>query len=247
MSGTTKIIGGIIVLVALAFGYLIVTLEPSEDSKALVNESKSDNSDDAMTSTEAATDDETAMAAATMEESEPTGDNAVVNSGENPTLVIAIGGSTSGTIEIELFNDIAPGHVARIVQLANQGKYDNVVFHRVIDGFMAQTGDVEFGVRDGSQTSFAGRGGSGMADLKAEFSDEEYVEGIVGMARSNSPDSANSQFFIMFDDAPFLNGQYTVVGKVIAGLDVVNAIKKGDQNNNGAVEDPDYMEKVSVR
>jgi len=161
-------------------------------------------------------------------------------------LLIKVMGSVTGTIEIELLNDIAPEHVARIEALAKSGKYDNVVFHRVIDGFMAQTGDVQYGIRGNSDIAKAGMGSSDMPDLKAEFSDEKFVAGTVGMARATSVDSANSQFFIMFGAAPFLDGQYTVVGHVVAGQDVVNAIRKGDSNNNGAVAQPDYMKTVRV-
>jgi peptidylprolyl isomerase len=162
----------------------------------------------------------------------------------NPVIVVEVAGEANGTFEIELFRDKAPEHVARILALAEAGAYDNVDFHRVIDGFMAQTGDVEFGRHGGGLTMRAGQGGSEMPDLKAEFSDISFEKGVVGMARSQSPDSANSQFFIMFAPAPHLNGQYTVVGKVVAGQDVVDAIKKGDQARNGAVATPDYMVKV---
>ena len=157
------------------------------------------------------------------------------------TLVLE---TTKGEVMIGMRPDLAPGHVARIKELAREGFYDGVPFHRVIEGFMAQTGDVEFGRHGGSLTMRAGQGGSDMPDLKAEFSDISFEKGVVGMARSQSPDSANSQFFIMFAPAPHLNGQYTVVGKVVAGQDVVDAIKKGDQARNGAVAGPDYMVKV---
>jgi peptidylprolyl isomerase len=131
------------------------------------------------------------------------------------------------------------------VALAQEGAYDNVVFHRVIDGFMAQTGDVEFG-KTGGDTSMAGRGGSARPDIPAEFSDIPFDRGVVGMARSASPDSANSQFFIMFEPGYFLNNQYTVFGRVVSGMDVVDAIKRGDEAQNGVVgENPDVM--VSVR
>ena len=135
--------------------------------------------------------------------------------------------------------------MAQITALAKEGAYDGVVFHRVIDGFMAQTGDVQFG-KQGGDTAMAGTGGSELPDLKAEFSSVPFDRGVVGMARSADPDSANSQFFIMFAAAPHLDGQYTVVGHVISGMDVVDAIKKGDEAANGAVIDPDYMAKVSV-
>ena len=154
------------------------------------------------------------------------------------------GPGAEGTVTVDLFEDVAPGHVERITTLAEQGAYDGVVFHRVIDGFMAQTGDVEFG--RGEVTQMTGTGGSDMPNLPAEFSDLPFEEGVVGMARSQDPDSANSQFFIMFDEAPFLNGEYTVVGEVTDGMDVVDAIKRGE-GPNGAVEgEPDRMESVTV-
>ncbi|MBC2835835.1 peptidylprolyl isomerase [Paragemmobacter straminiformis] len=165
--------------------------------------------------------------------------------GPGPNLVIDVAGSTTGTVVVDLASDVAPQHVAQIVGLAKEGAYDGVVFHRVIDGFMAQTGDVQFG-KHGSDTSMAGTGGSERPDLAAEFSSMPFDRGVVGMARSNDPDSANSQFFIMFAAAPHLDGQYTVVGHVISGMDVVDAIKKGDEAANGAVVDPDYMAKVTV-
>ncbi|MCV6824110.1 MULTISPECIES: peptidylprolyl isomerase [Halocynthiibacter] len=164
--------------------------------------------------------------------------------GPGPNLVIEVGGETEGTIVIDLRPDLAPNHVERFTTLANDGAYDNVVFHRVIDGFMAQTGDVQFG-KTGGDTRRAGMGGSELPDVKAEFSDADFQRGIVGVARSQNPDSANSQFFIMFAPAPHLNGQYTVVGHVVEGMDVVDAIKKGD-GPNGAVSDPDFMKSVTV-
>ncbi len=163
------------------------------------------------------------------------------------TLVIEVAGSTSGTIEIELLPEVAPQHAERLKRLAREGLYDDVVFHRVIPGFMAQTGDVEHGKREGFNLRYAGTGASALPDLPAEFSDINYDAGVVGMARSAQPNSANSQFFIMFAEGAFLNGQYTVVGRVSAGQDVVNAIKKGDENANGAVADPDYMKSVQVK
>jgi len=161
-------------------------------------------------------------------------------------LQIEIAGEANGTITIDLLEDVAPGHVAQIAALAEKGAYDGVVFHRVIDGFMAQTGDVQFGKIDGGDMSRAGMGGSDMADLKAEFSDVPYDRGIVGMARSQSPDSANSQFFIMFAPGYFLNGQYTVVGRVSEGMDVVDAIKLGTGGNGAVVGAPDVMTRVKV-
>jgi peptidylprolyl isomerase len=160
-------------------------------------------------------------------------------------LKIDVAGEANGTITIDLLEDVAPQHVARITELAAAGAYDGVVFHRVIEGFMAQTGDVQFG-KSGGDTSRAGSGGSDMPDVPAEFSDIPFDKGVIGMARSQSPDSANSQFFIMFDEGYFLNGQYTVVGRVTDGQDVVDAIKLGT-GGNGAVEGvPDVMQKVTV-
>ena len=148
-----------------------------------------------------------------------------------------------GEVKIELYEDVAPNHVKRIKELANSGKYDNVVFHRVIDGFMAQTGDVKFGNSSSSDFNLAraGMGGSDLPDLKQEFNSLPHERGTLSMARSSDPDSANSQFFICFKAAPFLDRQYTVFGKVISGMDYVDKIKKGDQNNNGAVSDPDKI------
>ncbi len=158
------------------------------------------------------------------------------------------GEGANGTITIDLFEDLAPQHVEQITALASEGQYDGVVFHRVIDGFMAQTGDVEFG--DQSDESFdmryAGRGGSDRPDLPAEFSDRTFDRGIVGMARSNDPDSANSQFFIMFDPGPFLDGQYTVVGQVTEGMEVVDAIKRGHSQTGAVTGQPDVMKTVTV-
>lgn len=166
--------------------------------------------------------------------------------GPGPNLVIEVAGSTSGSIVIDMAQDAAPNHVAQITALAQEGAYDGVVFHRVIEGFMAQTGDVEFG-RQGGDMAMAGMGGSSKPDLAAEFSALSFDRGVVGMARSMDPNSANSQFFIMFAPAPHLDGQYTVVGRVISGMEVVDAIKKGDPAANGTVDAPDYMAKVTVQ
>jgi peptidylprolyl isomerase len=160
-------------------------------------------------------------------------------------LEIDVAGQANGTITIDLFEDVAPKHVAQITALAAAGEYDGVVFHRVIDGFMAQTGDVQFG-RKGGDLSMAGMGGSPLPDLPAEFSDIPFARGVVGMARSQDPDSANSQFFIMFDQGDFLNGQYTVVGQVTAGLDVLDAIKRGEGENGAVIGEPDVMVAVRV-
>ena len=163
-------------------------------------------------------------------------------------LVIEIAGEGAGVVEILMRPDVAPLHVERIKELARSGAYDGIVFHRVIDGFMAQTGDVMFGKLAEYDYRVAGRGGSDKPDLPAEFSNITYVEGIIGMARSNSPDSANSQFFIMFGEASFLDGQYTVIGRVISGMEHVHAIKRGDSGANGSVfENPDYMASVRVK
>ena len=169
---------------------------------------------------------------------------AVAQDGPGPNLVIDVSGEANGQIVIDLLPDVAPQHVEQITTLAEAGAYDGVVFHRVIDGFMAQTGDVQCGVAGASCP--AGTGGSDRPDVPAEFSDIPFDRGVVGMARSQNPNSANSQFFIMFDPGYFLNGQYTVVGRVIEGMDVVDQIKKGAQNQNGAVSDPDVMQSVSV-
>lgn len=159
-----------------------------------------------------------------------------------PVLVLNVDTEATGegVIEINLRDDLAPLHVERIVSLANAGAYDGVVFHRVIDGFMAQTGDVAFGKIDGD-ISRAGTGGSDMPDLPAEFSNERFSRGVVGMARSQDPNSANSQFFIMYQDAPHLDGQYTIIGEVREGMEIVDAIKKGKARQNGLVEDPDHI------
>ena len=160
-------------------------------------------------------------------------------------IEIQVAGQANGTITIDLFEDVAPQHAERISRLASEGAYDGVVFHRVIEGFMAQTGDVEYG-KVGGNLSYAGRGGSSYPNLPAEFSDVPYDRGVVGMARSQSPNSANSQFFIMFEPGYFLNGQYTVIGQVTEGMDVVDAIKLGKGRNGAVIGQPDAMMKVSV-
>lgn len=168
--------------------------------------------------------------------------------GPGPNLVLQVGGSTTGRIVIDLLPDVAPEHVKRIVQLVNENAYDDVVFHRVIAGFMAQTGDVQFGKRsgEGAGSGMAGMGGSKYPDLPAEFSSRPFVRGTVGMARSSSPNSANSQFFIMFASSPHLDGQYTVFGQVIEGMDVVDALRKGNPGQNGLVTDPDYIVDATI-
>ena len=159
-------------------------------------------------------------------------------------LEIDIAGEANGTVVIDLFEDVAPKHVAQITTIAGNGEYDGVVFHRVIEGFMAQTGDVAFGRAD--NLGRAGTGGSSLPDIPAEFSDINFARGVVGMERSQNPNSANSQFFIMFDEGAFLNGQYTVVGEVTSGMEIVDAIKRG-QGQSGAVSGtPDVMQAVRV-
>ena len=145
-----------------------------------------------------------------------------------------------GDVKIELFSDVAPNHVERIKTLANNSEYDGVVFHRVIDGFMAQTGDGN-SKNNNFDLNRAGMGGSKLPDLKQEFNNLPHERGTLSMARSADPNSANSQFFICFEPAPFLDRQYTVFGKVISGMEFVDKIKRGDSNNNGAVDDPDKI------
>jgi len=154
----------------------------------------------------------------------------------------------NGDVKIELFNDVAPGHVERIKKLANEKLYDGVVFHRVIDGFMAQTGDVEFGNSnsDSYDIKRAGTGGSKYPDLQAEFSALPHERGTLSMARSSDPNSANSQFFICFKASAFLDRQYTVFGKVIEGMEHVDSIKKGE-GSNGEVSEPDKIISFSVK
>ena len=148
-----------------------------------------------------------------------------------------------GDVKIELYDDVAPKHVERIKKLANEGQYDNVVFHRVIDGFMAQTGDVKFG--NSSSENFdlnrAGTGGSSLPNLTQEFNDLPHQRGTLSMARSQDPNSANSKFFICFKDASFLDRQYTVFGKVIEGMEFVDKIERGDEAQNGSVQNPDKI------
>ena len=162
-----------------------------------------------------------------------------INSKEN-LMILKL---KDGDVKIELFDDVAPEHVARIKKLANEGKYDGVVFHRVIDGFMAQTGDVKFGNSTNSEFDLnkAGMGGSELPNLKEEFNNLPHEKGTLSMARAADPNSANSQFFICFEPAPFLDRQYTVFGKVISGMEHVDKIKRGDSNNNGAVDNPDKI------
>ena len=154
----------------------------------------------------------------------------------------------SGDVIIELYQDIAPNHVQRFKQLAQEKKYDGVVFHRVIDDFMAQTGDVQFGNSNSESYDIgrAGTGGSEYPDLKAEFSDASHERGTLSMARSSSPNSANSQFFICFKSVPYLDRQYTVFGKVIEGMEFVDLIKRGE-GSNGEVLDPDKIISLAIK
>ena len=151
-----------------------------------------------------------------------------------------------GDVEIELYPKIAPNHVKRFETFSNEGKYDGVVFHRVIDGFMAQTGDVQYGNSNSPEydLSLAGTGGSNLPDLKSEFSDTAHNKGVLSMARSSDPNSANSQLFIVFESAPHLDRSYTAFGRVIKGMEFVDKIKRGD-GANGSVEDPDKI--ISLR
>ena len=151
-----------------------------------------------------------------------------------------------GDVEIELFPKIAPNHVKRFETLANEGKYDGVIFHRVIDGFMAQTGDVKYGNTNSADYNLdlAGTGGSDLPDLKAEFSDTAHNKGVLSMARSADVNSANSQFFIVFESAPHLDRNYSAFGKVIKGMELIDKIKKGD-GSSGSVENPDKI--ISLR
>ncbi|MGA2894096.1 MAG: peptidylprolyl isomerase [Xanthobacteraceae bacterium] len=158
-------------------------------------------------------------------------DAAELPAGADPENTLVLD-TTPGRIVIKLLTDIAPGHAERMKLLAREQYYDDVPFHRVIDGFMAQTGDGEFG---------NGTGGSEHPNLKSEFSDVPFKRGTVGMARSSSPHSANSQFFIMFDEGSFLNGQYTVIGEVVSGMDVVDKLKRGEPPRN-----PDKIVKMQV-
>lgn len=153
-----------------------------------------------------------------------------------------------GNVIIELFNDLAPNHVKRFKQLSKEKKYDGVVFHRVIDGFMAQTGDVEYGNSNLETYDIrrAGTGGSEYPDLKAEFSNIPHERGTLSMARSSDPNSANSQFFICFKASPSLDRQYTVFGKVVQGMEFVDLIKRGE-GSNGKVSDPDQIISLSAK
>jgi cyclophilin family peptidyl-prolyl cis-trans isomerase len=162
-----------------------------------------------------------------------------------PHLILTIKG---GDVDIELLPSIAPKHVERVIALTEAGAYDGVVFHRVIDGFMAQTGDVQYGKSDaeGFDLSMAGMGGSDLPDVEAEFNAESFQRGVLGAARSQDPNSFNSQFFITTADASFLDGQYTVFGKVVSGMEFVDGLEKGPAEQNGAVANPDQIIKAVI-
>ena len=162
-----------------------------------------------------------------------------------PHLILTL---EDGTVDIELLPDLAPKHVERVIALTEEGAYDGVVFHRVIDGFMAQTGDVAFGKSDGPNFNLAqaGMGGSELPDVEAEFNAESFQRGVVGAARSQDPNSFNSQFFITYADASFLDGQYTVFGKVASGMEFVDALEKGPQEQNGSVANPDKIVDAAI-
>ena len=159
------------------------------------------------------------------------------------SLFLEINGKKEGVIEIHLNFENAPKASFRLADLANRGLYNGVTFHRVIDGFMAQTGDVQFGNISNYDPTSVGRGGSQFPDLVAEFSNIPFVRGTVGMARSQNPDSANSQFFIMFEEAAHLNGKYTVVGQVVSGIEVLMNIKRGNIST-GLMYQPDYISRA---
>ena len=164
---------------------------------------------------------------------------------KGPSLYLKL---QNGTVVCRLFKEIAPNHIQRITELVQAGLYNSVVFHRVIDGFMAQTGDVLYGNKEKNYTpNRCGTGGSEYPNLKQEFSDMPFDRGVLGMARSQDPNSANSQFFIMLQEGHFLNGNYTVFGKVTRGMKFVDAIKKGDANDNGTVENPDKIISARVK
>ena len=163
---------------------------------------------------------------------------------ENPKIILK---TIHGDVKIELFKDVAPNHVNRILELSKNGKYDGVAFHRVIDGFMAQTGDVQHGnTKNNFNPAMVGTGGSDLPDLKAEFNNIPHERGTLSMARSQNPDSANSQFFICFDKAPHLDRQYTAFGRVLEGMEFIDKIKRGAPGS-GAVSNPDIIVSITVQ
>lgn len=193
-----------------------------------------------------ATDETIEMVAPEPDTAAAPASKAAVDAVQGLGLVIDVTGEANGTIVIDLFEDTAPAHAAQITELAASGAYDGVVFHRVIEGFMAQTGDVEFG-RMGMDMRQAGMGGSDLPDLPLEAGgDRSFQRGTVGMARAQDPNSANSQFFIMFAPATQLDGGYTIIGEVVDGLDVLDAIKRGTGANGAVIGEPDMMSAVRV-
>ena len=163
---------------------------------------------------------------------------------ENPKIILK---TIHGDVKIELFKDVAPNHVNRILELSKNGKYNGVAFHRVIDGFMAQTGDVQHGnTKNNFNPAMVGTGGSDLPDLKAEFNNIPHERGTLSMARSQNPDSANSQFFICFDKAPHLDRQYTAFGKVLEGMEFIDKIKRGAPGS-GTVSNPDIIVSITVQ
>lgn len=243
-----KIVGALVLLAVVAFlGLRYLTPTTSDPIPVVTEQSTSESiSDDSEAGTAeagVAAEDEAAAVPETAETVAPEATAALPTGDMKIELTIA--GQAEGVIVIDLLEDIAPLHAERIASLAETGAYDQVVFHRVIEGFMAQTGDVEFG-KLGGNIRLAGQGGSDLEDLTAEFSDVPFDRGVVGMARSQSPDSANSQFFIMFQEGYFLNGQYTVVGKVTEGMDIVDKIKLGTGANGAVTGEADYIASVKA-
>lgn len=210
-------------LAGLALALSLAACSPTADKKATQNET--------VTKPAAKTVPAAKPETKTVAKTEPKPAARSAAKGGADTLLMDL---KSGQVKIKLRPDLAPSHVKRITKLANSGFYDGLKFHRVIDGFMAQTGDPRGN----------GTGGSEEPNLKAEFSKAPFVRGVLGMARSSSPDSANSQFFIMFAEGSFLNGQYTVFGKVTDGMNYVDAIKKGAREQNGSVTNPDTIVKM---
>ncbi|MEM8979380.1 MAG: peptidylprolyl isomerase [Pseudomonadota bacterium] len=216
-----SILAAAAVLVAVALGYVFLVERSAPDAVATSETSVAQQEQSSLTNTEAA----------------PT---------DAPVLTLEVAGQANGIIRVAMRPDLAPNHVAQITELAKRGAYDGVAFHRVIEGFMAQTGDVQHGKPDGTP-GLVGTGGSNLPDLDAEFTNKASFErGVMGMARSANPNSANSQFFLMFAPAPHLDGQYTIVGEVIEGLDVLDAIKRGEGPNGAMIGAPDRMTKVTV-
>jgi peptidylprolyl isomerase len=250
-----RTIAVIVILIAGFIGYQILNQPEQKDlppippaaAPADTESSAAPASDDSQTAASDDATDETPAADDSAAATDDDGDEPAVAPTAEEILVIDVAGQTTGTIEIQLARDLAPNHVNRIIAIAEAGGYDGVVFHRVIDGFMAQTGDVLYGKKDGDAIMRAGMGGSDLPNLKAEFSNAHYARGVVGMARGQGNDTANSQFFIMFDDADYLDGKYTVVGRVISGMDVVDQIKRGEASSGAVPMPADYMSRVRLK